>query len=136
MVTAMPIRGRCMCGDIKFRIESNLSHPSACHCAQCRQWSGHYWASARVSQDDLVIEHGSESLAWYPEKIAERGFCVICGASLFYRRIDGGADHVSVALGSLAGETGLTLSRHIFVHEKGDYYGLPAEAETFEGDDE
>ncbi|WP_370335478.1 GFA family protein [Parvularcula marina] len=130
------LNGQCLCGDVKFRITAPLTHASACHCDQCRQWSGHYWATARTKQNDLVIENGSESIAWYPERHAERGFCVICGSSLFYRQIDAASEHVAVSLGAIKGDTGIELSRHIFVREKGDYYQLPAEAETYEGDDE
>ena len=136
MVTSSPLRGQCLCGDVKFRIEGASDAPIACHCEQCRQWSGHYWASVRVRQEKLVLEHGEQSLAWYPEKVAERGFCVICDSSLFYRRLDPGADHVSVAAGTLHAPTGKVLETHIFITEKGDYYELPEGAVTYDGDDE
>ncbi len=132
----MVTRGQCLCGDIRFRVEGDLQGADACHCQACRRWSGHFWATAMVDQDELIIENGEESIAWYPENIAERGFCVICGSSMFFRRIDGSSNHVAVSLGTIEGETGLTLSKHIFVAEKGDYYTLPSDAEIFQGDDQ
>ena len=135
MVTS-PLHGQCLCGDVKFRIDGESSEPTACHCDQCRQWSGHHWASISVRQDDLVLEHGNESLAWFPERVAERGFCVICGSSLFYRRLDLGAERVAVAAGALAKPTGKVMRTHIFAAEKSDYYDLPEDADIYQGDDE
>ena len=66
-------------------------------------------------------------LTWYRSSdIAQRGFCHKCGSPLFW---DSGADEMSINAGSLDPPTGLTLTQHIFVEAKGDYYriddGLP-----------
>jgi hypothetical protein len=119
---------------VRFRIDGEVRHASACHCVQCRKTSGHYWAALNVAQDDLVIEQGTESLAWYPnpEGTVERGFCVICGSPLFWRRVSEAVPDVAVSLGAIEGETGLVLEAHIFTEEKGDYYriadGVPTHA--------
>jgi hypothetical protein len=66
---------------------------------------------------------GSESLTWFQssEKV-RRGFCSKCGSWLFWEPVF--RDWTSVALGSIDGETGLQLERHIFVASKGDYYSI------------
>lgn len=127
--------GSCLCGDVRFRILGPLHDTNACHCDACRRWSGHFWASVNTTQTDLVIENGDASIAWYPEKVAERGFCVICGSSLFFRPLDHTSNHVEVSLGAIDGATGVTLNKHIFAREKGDYYDLPETAEIYQGDD-
>ncbi len=38
----------CLCGAVKFEVEGRLSSPDACHCSQCRKWTGHYLASTDV----------------------------------------------------------------------------------------
>lgn len=117
--------GECLCGDIKFRLDADVIRTNACHCHQCRRWGGHYWPSADVDQEKLVITHGAESIAWYESSDeAERGFCIVCGSSLFWRRTKGDTSCVSVAIGALNAPTGLSIDKHIFVEDKGDYYAL------------
>lgn len=118
--------GGCLCGAVRFAGGTAQPDFRACHCSQCRRWSGFYWAGFDTS--DLRITAG-EALRWYrSSEQAERGFCAICGSSLFWRRIGGGID---VAPGALDAPSGLRLAGHIFVADKGDYYqiadGLPQE---------
>ena len=114
--------GSCQCGSVRFELAEAPAGPTACHCVQCRKQSGHYFASANVQKSSVSIE-GAEHLTWYrsSEKV-RRGFCSRCGSWLFWEPVFN--DWTSVALGSIDGETGLKLERHIFVSEKGDYYEL------------
>lgn len=123
------MQGSCLCEKIRFSVQGEPQEASCCHCSQCRKMSGHYWASAQVPRNALTI---TGDCAWYAASdIARRGFCPGCGAFLFW---DGHADDtISFALGALEGPTGLRLTKHIFVADKGDYYdiadGLPQEAQ-------
>ncbi len=128
------LKGSCLCGDVKYRTAGPLQEKTACHCTACRKWSGHYWASFNIHEDDLVLEQGQESLAWYPKDGTERGFCLICGSSLFWRRENDIQGRVAVALGTVDGPTGVALDEHIFVVRKGDYYAVPDDAPHFDGD--
>ncbi|MFC4668961.1 GFA family protein [Seohaeicola nanhaiensis] len=115
-------KGSCNCGGVTFTVAGDLAPPSACHCGQCRKQSGHFWASARAENDVLTVNDAG-SLRWYAASdFAKRGFCGTCGAFLFWKNPD--ESHTSVALGALEKPTGLALSRHIFVADKGDYYDL------------
>ena len=121
---------RCLCGAISVTMTGPLPDVAACHCSQCRRWSGHVWAAVPVPDDRLVIE-GGEHVRWYrSSETAERGFCTVCGSSIFWRAI--GRGDTDVALGCIDAPTGLRLQQHIFVADKGDYYeiadGLPQEA--------
>jgi hypothetical protein len=130
---AVTLRGECLCGDIRFRLNGNPLDAGACHCRQCQRWSGPYWSSVSVRQDELVIENGSESIAWYPSSDhAERGFCVICGSSLFWRMTGEGAEAVGVSIGALEQPTGLTLTYHLHTDSAGDTYEVPKDAQGFE----
>ena len=53
---------------------------------------------------------------------ALRGFCPTCGSLLFWKAND--EDTISFALGAIDGSTDMTLERHIFVADKGDYYDI------------
>ncbi|WP_295044680.1 GFA family protein [uncultured Paracoccus sp.] len=116
--------GRCLCGAVTFTGRWTDDPPRACHCGQCRRWSGHVWASASAS--GVVI---GGPVRWYPSSDqAERGFCPDCGSSLFWRKI--GATDPEIATGAVDSPSGLRpLAGHIYVADKGDYYdiadGLP-----------
>ena len=119
--------GSCQCGAVKFEISVALKVPDACHCRQCRKQSGHYFASTDVPRHALKIE-GLDKVTWYrsSEKV-RRGFCSICGSSLFWDPIK--ADWTAVAMGAFDSPTETKLAKHIFVANGGDYYeirdGLP-----------
>jgi hypothetical protein len=130
----MTLRGQCLCGDVRFRCEGDILNAGACHCTQCQRWSGPYWSAVSVRQDQLVVENGAESIAWYPSsERAERGFCVICGSSLFWREIGSEASEVDVSIGALEQPTGLKLTYHLHTASAGDTYEIPADAEHFSG---
>ena len=38
-------KGSCLCGAVRFEVEGELPPPDACHCAQCRKHSGHFFAT-------------------------------------------------------------------------------------------
>lgn len=123
-------KGSCLCGVIKFEVVSKLDSPDACHCVQCRKWTGHFLPSTEVPRSALTI-HGAENIAWYhsSEKV-RRGFCAKCGASLFFDPIDQNKHNwIGISMGAFDTPTETKLALHIFVAEKGDYYeisdGLP-----------
>lgn len=120
-------KGSCLCGAVQYEVTGEIEGPSVCHCSQCRKQSGHLWASAYVPDGALAITK-SKGLKWYDSSdTAKRGFCSRCGAFLFWKMMGEGA--TSFSLGSLDSPTGITLEKHIFVANKGDYYditdGLP-----------
>jgi hypothetical protein len=124
-------KGSCLCGAVTFVVTGELSAPDACHCTICRKQSGHYFASTDISKDRLTV-NGSKNVRWFQssEKV-RRGFCLICGSSLFFDPPH--LDWIGVAMGAFDGPTGTQLEMHIFVADKGDYYtiadGLPQNAQ-------
>jgi hypothetical protein len=119
--------GSCLCGAVRFEVESDLKPPAACHCSQCRKQSGHFWASTTAPREALTI-HGGEHLTWFQssEKV-RRGFCAKCGSFLFWDALQRG--WMAIAMGAFDAPTDTRLGVHIFVADKGDYYdiadGLP-----------
>ena len=123
--------GSCLCGSVAFTIDGDLSPPTVCHCGQCRKQSGNVWASTWTHQDNLSFA-ASDTLRWFrASNIARRGFCGTCGSFLFWQHND--EDTISISMGTFDEPTGLKLSKHIFVADKGDYHDisddLPQEAQ-------
>lgn len=129
---AVRLTGQCLCGNVAFYFaREDLRTVDACHCSQCRQWSGNYWASVNVPFNALAFSN-DEGLNWYrASDYARRGFCSKCGSSLFWQadKLDAHKDRMAIALGALDAPVDIRLKEHIFVADKGDYYeiadGLP-----------
>ena len=127
------VTGSCFCGAVRFRIEMPTLGCAHCHCTMCRKHTGHFLVGVNVKREDLTI-HGEESVGWYrssPE--VRRGFCKVCGSTLFWDAQKPGYEYISIAMGVFDGCTGLRMRGHIFVGDKGDYYeiddGLPQKKE-------
>lgn len=114
------MRGSCNCGGVTFEVAGEPRGVSMCHCGQCRKQSGGVWSSAYVEDTEISI---AGDVRWYKSSVtARRGFCPTCGAFLFWAHND--ETTISFALGAIDGPTGVTLQKHIFVADKGDYYEI------------
>ena len=81
----------CFCGEVEFTVSGILANQSACHCKDCRAWSGaallHYASIKPVTPDEPTVTitkgekefHGSYSL----KGTIDRHFCKRCGSHLF-----------------------------------------------------
>lgn len=132
MLTAQTVdfTGSCLCGSVAYRVDGELSPVDYCHCSQCRKTSGHYVAACSCNPEQLTFTDDA-SLRWYASSAsADRGFCNVCGSSLFWRPKHG--KHISIMAGTLDVPTGLKSVEHIFVADASDYYtiddGLPQHA--------
>lgn len=121
------LAGGCLCGSVRFRARAPFRAVVFCHCKQCRITHSHAAAFTAVPRENLILEQ-DEGLRWYRSSDeAQRGFCGNCGSRLFW---DGeGRPCMAIAAGCLDEPTGLQVSGHIFVRDRGDYYkigdGLP-----------
>lgn len=124
-----------MCGDIAFEFQLDKPNAHACHCGQCRAWSGHIWASINAPLASLNFTQGNGKVMWWrSSEYARRGHCGTCGSALFWHAdgLDDSKDRIAISAGSISPDAGITLSEHIFVADKGAYYkigdGLPEKA--------
>lgn len=114
--------GSCLCGGVAYQITGEMRHVVECHCIQCRKTSGHFVAATQVGLDQLTLTQ-EESLRWYVSSAtAKRGFCSVCGGSVFWQPNEGG--RISIMAGTLDAPTGLHIGRHIFSEFAGDYYDI------------
>ncbi len=121
--------GSCLCGAIQFTVSGQLGAGEMCHCQQCRQWTGHIYASTEVPRVALSIKDDSR-LKWYHSSAKiRRGFCADCGSPMLFDPIDQQKHSwIAIALGCFTTPTGVQIEQHIFTTEKGDYYEIPAGA--------
>lgn len=117
--------GACLCGQVCYSVDGPLRPVIACHCRQCRKTSGHYVAATSARRCDVTVEG---VVTWYHSSdVARRGFCGICGSSLFW---DGPGSHLSIHAGTLDGDPGVRVAGHIFCADKGAYYEIGTDLPT------
>ena len=115
-------KGSCLCGAVNFEVSCALPGPDACHCTQCRKWTGHFLAGTDVPRSALTI-HGADNVTWFQSsEKARRGFCSRCGSSLFWDPLH--KDWIGVSMGAFDAPTDTKLRIHIYVADKGDYYDI------------
>lgn len=132
MTTPATLTGKCLCETVRFELTAPCRAVIVCHCGQCARWTGYAVAATAVGVDHFRFLAGSDAVQWYrASDQAERGFCRICGSSLFWKPGDG--TRISVLAGTLAGLTGLTIGAHIHVAEKPDFTEIAAGPPQYPG---
>jgi len=127
--------GSCLCGAVAYEVHGPLRDVLFCHCFNCRRTHGHVSAYSSSRREDLVITE-QRGLKWYHTDRdvtpnVQRGFCVECGASLFWD--PRGQDYVYISAGSLDRPTGVKGAGHIWLSEAGDYYEIDDDLPKAEG---
>jgi len=116
--------GGCLCGAVRFTARLKSDTLGACHCGMCRKWSG---GPLIAVQTEGITFGPTETLKTYASSAwAERGFCVACGSSVFYRLTVPGSDpgHVHLAAGALDDLDGLSLTHEVFVDNRPEGYAF------------
>ena len=106
--------GHCLCGAVRFTVESVDPEFYACHCDICLRWCGGPYLSVTTSAPKFEeTEHLAvfESSAW-----AERGFCRLCGTNIFYH-VKEIADY-DINTGTFDDASSFKMVGEIFIDEK------------------
>jgi len=84
----------------------------ACHCGQCRRWTG---GGPYFSTDvtDVQIDGEAHVAIFAASAWGERGFCRNCGTTLFWKVKDGPV--TNLAAGLFDDQAGLKVTEEIFV---------------------
>lgn len=112
--------GHCLCGAVGYTLSEAPTSYGACHCGACRRWSGGIELGVHVPPGGIAWE-GSGNIATYASsEWAERGFCRICGANLFWRLVAEGPMQgmLSLSVGSLDSMAGMTFDTEVYVDAK------------------
>ena len=112
----------CLCGGIKVKIKGKLRYVSNCHCFQCMKTHGNFAAYTSCEEKNLSFRN-KNTLKWFKSsKIAKRGYCIRCGASVFFKRLN--TNRISIAAGMFSTPTKLKTQHNIFTKDKMDFYKL------------
>lgn len=132
---ALPWRGGCQCGAVRYRVRALPLTLYCCHCAACQAQSGSAFAmSMRMERAALEIDWprmaGSARDAGLATEVVGH-FCPRCGTRLVHER-PAGAD-VSLKAGTLDDTSWLRPAGHIWTRRAQPWLRLDAEALAYEG---
>lgn len=128
--TRSPHAASCLCRAIRFEVTGELPPLDACHCTQCRKFSGHFGAGTDVKRTQLQMISGEDLIGWYRTENVRRGFCKTCGSSLFFD--PDGHDWIGISMGAFDTPTHTRIREHIFLKYAGDYYEVTDDLPKFE----
>ena len=123
--------GRCLCGDIRYRIEGETVWSGYCQCESCRRMTGSVvtnWLG--IKDTDLVFTRGRP--AKYEAAGVTRGFCPTCGSSLTYEASHF-PDYIQVHAGTLDDPDAITPRAHVHFAEKVAWFEVKDRLPRFDG---
>ena len=76
--------GSCICGEVKYRLNSEILSVVNCHCNFCRSHSGAAFSTYVVlPATSLEITDGQEKLNSFDVREGKKHFCSVCGTPVF-----------------------------------------------------
>ena len=119
--------GKCLCGAVHVEVAVMKKAAGVCHCGMCRKWVGGPYVSADCGTD--VTFTGEENITVYDSSTwAERGFCNVCGSSLFYR--SKATQNYHMPVGIFENLADLTLTSQIYIDKKPAFYSFAEQTAT------
>jgi len=115
-----------MCGAVRYELADTPGEYAACHCAMCRKFSGGILLGLEVPPGGLAWQGKDNVQTYTSSDWAERGFCKICGTSLFWRLTAPGPMQglLSLSAGSLDDMTGLNFAAEVYIDAKPDSHAF------------
>ncbi len=125
--------GGCACGAVRFHVDVDPLGTGACHCSNCRKFSGggpNYVVLFPL--DVIIVERGE------PKQFEDRGdsggkvlrtFCAECGTPLW--SVAESLPFAPVKVGAFDDVSGLGPAMHIYVASAPDWQTIPAELPCF-----
>lgn len=115
------IEGGCLCGACRYSTRAAPLNVRACHCHRCQKATGSaFYVRVLVPLEGFEM-HGP--VGWYDGGTGvRRGFCTVCGSTLFSERKS--ADTIGLALGSLDQPGRFKPDEHIWVSSRQEWLQL------------
>lgn len=123
--------GHCLCRAVTIVTDSGEKSLGACHCINCRKWSGGPFLELECGSK--VVFEGSENIAIFDSsEWAERGFCKVCGSHLFMRSKD--SPDYGISAGLFENDEGINFDRQVFFDKKPSYYSFSNDTRNITSD--
>ena len=115
MASQLNWTGGCLCGAVRFRLESPPFDAGWCHCRTCQLNSGApAMVFATVPAEEWVATRGEESIRTIQSSsFGHRGFCARCGTPL-YMKVDHQPETIDLSAATLDDPGRVVPQYHIF----------------------
>ncbi len=117
--------GSCLCGQVTYQLDAEITEVACCHCRQCRKAQGTAFATnAPVEEKHFKITSGKELIREFestPGKL--RAFCSNCGSPLYSHRANL-PGVLRLRIGTLDTPLVHKPDYHIFAAHKAEWYEL------------
>ena len=118
------IKGRCLCGKVRFSYDGVIEEVALCHCAQCRKAQGGAFAANSPLDNNKLTFEGAEFVNEFEttgDKI--RAFCGNCGSAVYSARTSL-PDIKRIRIGTI--ETDFTCENkyHIYTDSKASWHTI------------
>lgn len=132
------VRGSCLCGDVVFEIEGELTPIQFCHAERCRKATGSAAAPELLAPaSGLTWVRGRERVRVYEAPLLaeppnyRRAFCKRCGSPLPVE-IEA-SDFAILNAGVLDDDPGTRVFRHAFTAQKASWHEITDGLPMFKG---
>src|SRR3954471_13249384 len=94
--------GSCLCANVRYEVDGELSDFGHCHCKSCRKASGTAFATnAGIDRSTFRLVSGGDTLREYESSPGKhRAFCSRCGSPI-YAYLTKSPTMLRIRLGSL-----------------------------------
>lgn len=120
------MRGRCLCGAVRFVADIAVAETHVCHCDSCRRWTGSALLAVSVQPDAISFEGVDSIRRFGSSDWAERAWCADCGSTLYYRLTveDYGPRTYEMSLGLFETPEAFPLTKEIYIDRKPATYAF------------
>jgi len=132
----MAIRGSCLCGEIAFEIDGEVSPIQVCYAGRCQKRTGSAYAPELACRTrDFRWVRGADNVVVYRAPLLHEppaltvGFCRTCGSPVPV--VESGSTRVDLLAGVLDGNPALRVFREIHVGAAPGWATKPFDCEPF-----
>ena len=132
----MALSGSCLCGAIRYSIQSPVSELRACHCTACQKASGAGGSvNAAVASADVQFTKGKPkrfTMQADSGRTLHRYFCGDCGSPVYSQR-DISPERMVIRAGTIDNPPPMKIAAHIWTGSKRDWSHIDAGAQQVAG---
>jgi hypothetical protein len=116
--TSESYQGGCLCGAVRYTINSAPDWSAHCHCRSCQKATGAAFTTwVGLKKENFEVTNGQIATCNTSPSV-ERGFCGRCGTSLTYVAEEGWPGQISVLAPTLDNPEIAVPAAHVYVEHK------------------
>jgi len=116
-------KGQCLCGNIKYEVDTIKDQMGHCHCSMCRKFHGAAFSTfAEADVNDFRWVKGEDYLKSYVANNGSiRQFCQNCGSSMTFSASKETSGLIEFSLGTLDSDIDIFPDAHIYTNSKANW---------------